>query len=72
MNEVMSKSLWCKLGLHSYSLREIHVTEKFTNSTHLQSGINTTIIESCECGKTKLKEGIKKTVVVVPDKFKIK
>ena len=61
------KRILCLLGIHSYSLREIHVCEKLVTKV-----FKAAIIEKCDrCSHSTISRK-KDTCVMVPDKYTAK
>lgn len=54
----------CFLGLHRYSLREVHVCEKFVNKV-----FKAVIIEKCDRCRHSRADRKKNTCIIVPDKY---
>lgn len=59
----------CKLGLHKFSYREVHITEPLKEG---QKFFKTSIIEQCKyCGESRitLKGTNKLTCIIIPTKY---
>lgn len=62
------KRFLCKIGIHKWSTREVHLCEKIKDdSTYMLAAV----IERCICGESRfaIGGGKKPTVYIVPDKY---
>jgi hypothetical protein len=66
----MWTNIFCKLGIHLNTTREIHVEEEMSSDEVFSTGINTAILERCkDCGSVKIVAGIKNTILVISTKY---
>jgi hypothetical protein len=64
---VKVKRILCKVGIHRYANREVHITKNIDNTKHFESAI----LERCECGETRLAPHgwSMDTMIIVPMKY---
>jgi hypothetical protein len=64
-----SRRLLCKLGIHNWTLRELHIVEPVQSR---MVNIKMCVIDRCKCGASRMAPsgGEKQTMIVLPTKYK--
>lgn len=58
-------NILCWFGIHKYTTREIHITEK-----HINIDVNACIMSRCDrCGEKRIVDEVKLTRWVIPEKY---
>lgn len=59
----------CKIGIHKFEFREIHLEEKLLNKKQFLASV----VERCQCGTARFApfgSGPKQTKIIISEKFK--